>query len=187
MTVQGLQSSLHVLVRSYFCFQSYSIAPETAQQTPRVSALCEVIRCLETSDWTFGLLKGLYCSPSGEFKWISIHRNSLQGVETCQWTSMVTIAKAKGKNIISSYLHIMVFICPFLPLFSPLTRHNGQVFLGLPGLTIVQNPHAHCANHEKIMLWGMLGTGHRVPVFLPVWKLWVAQIPHRHLTGHNGL
>jgi hypothetical protein len=65
---------------------------------------------------------------------------------------MVTIPKAKGKNIISSYLHIMVFIWPFLPLFSPLTRHNGQVFLGLPGLTIVQNPHAHCANHEKIML-----------------------------------
>jgi hypothetical protein len=50
----------------------------------------------------------------------------------------------------------MVFIWPFLPPFSPLTRHNGQVFLGIPDLTIVPNPHehsanphAHCANHEN--------------------------------------
>ncbi len=70
-------------------------------------------------------------------------------METSQWMSMVTIPKAKGKNIISSYLHIIVFIWPFLPFFSPLTSHNRQVFLGLPGLNIVQNPHAHCANHEK--------------------------------------
>jgi hypothetical protein len=28
---------------------------------------------------------------------------------------------------------------------SPLTGHNGEVFLGLP---IVQNPYAQCANHE---------------------------------------
>lgn len=29
---------------------------------------------------------------------------------------------------------------------SPLTGHNGEVFLGLP---IVQNPYAQCANHEN--------------------------------------
>ncbi len=45
----------------------------------------------------------------------------------------------------------------WLPLSSPITRHNGQVFLGSPNLTMAQNPHisilwihnAHCVNHEN--------------------------------------
>ncbi len=40
------------------------------------------------------------------------------------------------------------FCVPFFCLFflkSPYTRHNGRVFLGLPNLTIVQNPLADCA------------------------------------------
>jgi hypothetical protein len=42
-------------------------------------------------------------------------------------------------------MYITVLIRPFLPPFSPLTRHNGQAFLGLPNLIIIPNPHAHCA------------------------------------------
>ncbi len=42
-------------------------------------------------------------------------------------------------------MYITVLIQPFLPPFSPLTRHSGQVFLGLPNLIIIPNPHAHCA------------------------------------------
>jgi hypothetical protein len=57
------------------------------------------------------------------------------------------------------YQYIMIFIWPFLPLFRPLERHNGQVFLGLPDLTIVQNPHAQCANHETHSV--MQHTGYR--------------------------
>jgi hypothetical protein len=53
----------------------------------------------------------------------------------------------------------MIFIWPFLPLFRPLKRHNGQIFLGLPDLTIVQNPHAQCANHETHSV--MQHTGYR--------------------------
>ncbi len=41
----------------------------------------------------------------------------------------------------------------FLDLFclclAPLPRHNGQAFLGLRDLTILQNAQAHCTNHEN--------------------------------------
>jgi hypothetical protein len=59
---------------------------------------------------------------------------------------------------------------PFLPLYSPLSRHDGQVFLGLPDITIVQNPHANSANHEKQNAIGC--AGYR---------------PFMHVTGHDGL
>jgi hypothetical protein len=46
-------------------------------------------------------------------------------------------------------LHILIFVWPFLPLLSPLTRHNEQLFSALPEVSVVQNPHAHCANHQN--------------------------------------
>jgi hypothetical protein len=42
----------------------------------------------------------------------------------------------------------MLFKWLWLPLSSPLTRHNGQVFLGPPNLTIVQNPHFNSINPQ---------------------------------------
>ncbi len=41
------------------------------------------------------------------------------------------------------------FIWPFLPLFGPLTRHNGQVFLGPPDRTIVENLHSDYVDHQN--------------------------------------
>ncbi len=46
-------------------------------------------------------------------------------------------------------LHILIFVWPFLSLLSPLTRHNEQLFSALPEVSLVQNPHAHCANHQN--------------------------------------
>lgn len=77
--------------------------------------------------------------------------------------------------------YIMIFIWPFLPLFRPLKRHNGQVFLGLPDLTIVQNPHAHSVNHmpnvqimKTIMLWNVLGTTGHCSSVRCLWGIWVS-------------
>jgi hypothetical protein len=58
----------------------------------------------------------------------------------------------------------MIFMWRFLCLFLlPLQSTNEQVFLDLPHLTIVQNPHACCKNlHVQIMktitLWNLPGT-----------------------------
>ncbi len=51
-------------------------------------------------------------------------------------------------------LHLMVFMWPFLPFFfNPLQgtmNRSSWVYL-----TIVQNPHAHYANHENHKCYGM--------------------------------
>jgi hypothetical protein len=77
-----------------------------------------------------------------------------------------------------------------MSLFRPLASTNEQVFLGVPDLTIVQNPHACCKNaHVQIMntikLWNLPGTSHCAHFAAPSEILTpptgLTQIPHRHL------
>ncbi len=73
-----------------------------------------------------------------------------------------------------------------------ITRHNWHVFLGLPHPTIVQNPHAHCANSEnhsrmkRNLPWTM------DTVFFHLLDLTIAQDPqacsinsHAHCENHE--
>jgi hypothetical protein len=82
-------------------------------------------------------------------------------------------------------------MCRFLCLFLvPLQGTNEQVFLGVPDLTIVQNPHACCKNaHVQIMktitLWNLPGTRYcahfAAPSEILTHPTGLTQIPHRHL------
>jgi hypothetical protein len=81
----------------------------------------------------------------------------------------------------------MVFIWHFLPSFSsPCKVRNGQLFLGLPDLTIIQNQHAQCAksaccgsaNPHAHIVWKPLCSGAcqvqaTVPISLLVQKSWL--------------
>ncbi len=98
--------------------------------------------------------------------------NALQGLY-CTFFFLERRLESQSENVFALYngypndFHILI-LWPFLSLFlgfclrfKPvhgtmvlLQGTNGQVFLGLPDLTIGQNPHAHCANHENPYLMG---------------------------------
>jgi hypothetical protein len=66
--------------------------------------------------------------------------------------------------------------------------------MGLPDLlTLLQNTHAPCANHENHYVGGTCWVQAIVPILWPTLFFWLAhtmhmpQIPHRHFTGHNHL
>ncbi len=86
-------------------------------------------------------------------------------------------------------LHILIFVWPFLPLLSPLTRHNEQLFSGLPEVSVVQNPHAHCANYQNHYVMERVVyrpiCSFRYPFGSLVCPTMLAHISHRHLTMHN--
>jgi hypothetical protein len=61
------------------------------------------------------------------------------------WYKLFLVFSAGDWNIyVGHAFHCGLFYLFLVPL------HNGQVFLGLPDLTIVQNLHAHCANHKPL-------------------------------------
>jgi len=63
-------------------------------------------------------------------------------------------------------------------------KPNGQdFFLGLPDLTIVQDPYTPCTNCEDHYLMGCV----KYKPLCLFQKFWLAQFSHMHLTRHNGL
>lgn len=100
------------------------------------------------------------------------------------WTISLAIKSSVGCRMHSRehlLWYIMVFMWPFLPLFTPSIRHNEQVFWGLvwPNHQ-VQNPHAHsvhshvlCVDHENH--YGMEYAGYRPLCLLRcLWGIWVS-------------
>ncbi len=66
--------------------------------------------------------------------------------------------------------------------------------MGLPDLlTLLQNTHAPCANHENHYVREHAGYKPLCPFYGLLYFFWLArtmhmpQIPHRHFTGHNHL
>jgi len=51
--------------------------------------------------------------------------------------------------------------------FNPLTRHNEEVFMGLPDLTIAQTPPAHSVNPENQCVMERMGSRQLCPFHYP--------------------
>jgi hypothetical protein len=81
-------------------------------------------------------------------------------------------------------MYIMVLIWPFVPLFSPLARQNGQDFLGLPDGRPMFKIQCPLCKSSTPLCCQVFCVQAIVPVSLPIQKFWHAYpISYRDFTG----